>query len=111
MRQRKPPNVARQTGRDETEARAHTAQKQRHMHARAVGPAAHEQATDTKADHHQGVGQRSIGPADAKLGLHSRQHHGHHVHAGAPQGHQGQRDQQTPCSVSGVDQVFGGGGG
>ena len=70
--------------------------------AEAVTQAAHQYAAQAEADHHQGVGQGGIGAADLELGLHHRQHHRNHPHAGVANRHDQQGHQQPEPGVRGV---------
>jgi hypothetical protein len=109
MRQRKPPNVGRQTSQHKTTANTHRANPKRHMHPPFVRQLAHGQTTSAKAQHHQGVGQRRIGTRNAKLFLHLWQDNRHHIHAAASQRHEQQGDEEPAGGVRGVDQVDRGG--
>lgn len=75
------------------------------MDAQLVCQLAHGQAAGAKAQHHEGVGQRGVGTRNAKFFLNLGQHHRHHIHAAAAQGHEQQSDEQAPCGVRGVDQI------
>ncbi len=91
---------------DEAQTQARSADQHRPHHAVAVGQPPHQHAADAEADHQQRVGQRGIGARDAELGLHRRQHHRHHVHAGRADGHQRQRGGQARPGVAGVGRVL-----
>ena len=105
VRQTEQPHVARQRRQQVTGADRRRAQPQHARDAPAVGPQAGPQAAQPQADHHQGVGQRGAGAADAEFGLHRRQHHRHHVHGAVAQRHQQHHHQQAPGGGARVDQA------
>ena len=104
VRQAKSPDAARQARPDKAAAHRQCAHPQHRRQAVPVGHAAGDQAAQPQADHHQRVGQRRIGPAHTKLGLHRRQHHRDDVHAAVAQHHQAQRDQQAPSGLARIDE-------
>ena len=104
MRQAKSPDAARQARPHKTAAHRQGAYPQHWHQPVPVGHAACEQTAQAQTDHHQGVRQRRIGPAHAKLGLHLWQHHRDDVHAAVAQHHQPQRDEQAPRGLAGIDE-------